>query len=410
LGNSIFRLFDKFELTNLRILFTFTEILVIVESVKIYLLFFLVLCSFIFKKNDKSEVVYFEEFNALENVSPELLEYLEEVKAKKDSGIDIFQIGDSHVQIGEFSKGFLNYFKQKDIFIQKSWYLPNLVFEDLSFANKSLKKVKGIFENEKITKKLKNLNIGLTGRTFRFANAKTILKFKYKEKISSLEFLHSFSEKLTFESNKKINSIINLISLKEQINSIRFKKLNSRFKLTIKNPYKELIEFYAMRHNFIENKLSYSNFGVGGAKFQDFIFAPKFFEQLDALKPEIIIFTLGTNDSYYTELSKQQFSKQLAEFIEKIKDISPKTELILMNVPDTYFKEAKPSHLAFVNSEIERIAEDKKCAFWNWNKIMGGNESVHKWKKRNLMDEDLLHFSSDGYLLLGELFGKAFLK
>ncbi len=379
---------------------------------KVHLIFFLTLCSFIFKKNEKSNDIYFEEFNNLENVSPQLLKYIEEIKAKKDSGIDIFHIGDSHVQIGEFSKGFLNYFTKNDIFIQKSWYLPNLIFEELSFSNKSLKKVKGKFESEKITLKFKSLNIGLTGRTFRFLDEKMFLKFKFKEKVEKIEFLHSkmvnkffvpypFYHRNPFWKWKLSDEIY--------ISKLQF-DASSKIKINIKNETKELVEFYAMRHNFVEGILSYSNFGVGGAKFQDFIFAPKFFEQLDALKPEIIIFTLGTNDSYYTELSEEQFSKQLSEFIDKIKAISPKTELILTNVPDTYFNIEKPRHLAFVNSEIERIAKDKNCAFWNWNKIMGGDESVHKWKKENLMDKDLLHFSSDGYLLLGELFAKAFLK
>ncbi|MES2589938.1 MAG: GDSL-type esterase/lipase family protein [Bacteroidota bacterium] len=377
---------------------------------KLHLLLLLGFTSFVVKKNEVSDTLYYEEFNVLENVSPQLLTYLQEIKANKNSGIDIFHLGDSHVQIGEFSKGILNVFAQKELSIQKSWYLPNLIFDDLSFTNKSLKAISGDYSDEKITHKTKSLNVGLTGRTFRFEDENTTLKFKFQEKLEKMEFLHSKNERLTFEMDKNLTIKSTFLNENQKITQIGLKNFKSKLKLSIPNQTKELVEFYAIRHNFVENQLSYSNFGVSGAKFSDFIFAPKFMEQLEALKPEIMIFTLGTNDSYYYELDHKQFTSDLESFIDKIKELSPKTELIFMSAPDTYFKNSKPKHLSFINSEIERISKVKNCAFWNWNKIMGGENSIHLWNKQNFADKDLLHLTSKGYLLLGKLFGEAFLK
>ncbi len=42
----------------------------------------------------------------------------------------------------------------------------------------------------------------------------------------------------------------------------------------------------------------YSGIGVNGAKYSDYNKYPLFFEQLKAVHPDLLVFSLGTNESY----------------------------------------------------------------------------------------------------------------
>lgn len=360
----------------------------------------------IFKDNSET-IIYFEEYNKLENINPQLQKYIQEIKS--DSAIEIFHIGDSHIQIGEFSKGFLSGLYKNKIEVENGWYLPNLIFQDLPLQKDNLKHICASFLGENITQMNKTLNIGLTGRAFHFDEKEAILKFKFIEKVSTVEFFHSQSSSVSFESNQPYFVKSNNISENLIVTEVHFKKSHLQFKIHIKNPEKEPLEFYAIKNGFKKKGVYYSNFGVSGATFQDFEFTPNFYAQLIALKPKILIITLGTNDSYKNELDQSFFSSELTSFIKKIKVNSPKTELIFMNTPDTYYENKNPPNSDFVNSEIERISKEQNCAFWNWNKIMGGKGSIQLWKEKGLTNNDLLHFSSDGYFLLGKLFSQAIL-
>jgi lysophospholipase L1-like esterase len=368
-----------------------------------YFSFLLILLfSFSFKR-DEADLEMMAN-NKLEFVSENLKNILFQLKSGQK--IDILHLGDSHVQIGEFSKGILNGLMEKGISCNKGWFLPSLIFTEL-YSNRELKRIKGKFTAENIRNN-PHLLAGVSGRTFSTLEENFSFKFSFDEKISSFQILH---EDFAFDkiSCSKGGKIINEVNKTSNLLSVSFARKVKSCRIKFNTTNKEQKDFFAMKaiKHGEENTTSYSNFGVSGAQFSDFYYAMRIYDHIELLKPQLIIITLGTNDSYFKDLNKNTFPRKLTLFIRKIKEISPKTALIFMTAPDTFYQNEKPSHLKFVNESIISVCSQEQVALWDWNKIMGGENSIHSFAQKKMVDSDLLHFNSAGYKFFGNLFIQA---
>lgn len=54
-----------------------------------------------------------------------------------------------------------------------------------------------------------------------------------------------------------------------------------------------------------------------------------------------------------------------------------------------------------------RLAKETGGAVWDQFQVMGGIESMEKWRKANLAKTDRVHFTVAGYRLIGDLFSNA---
>jgi LysM repeat protein/lysophospholipase L1-like esterase len=161
--------------------------------------------------------------------------------------------------------------------------------------------------------------------------------------------------------------------------------------------------------NTLEQGMLYHAIGVNGATFYHFSKAALFFDQLDLLEADLYIVSLGTNESSSSRFDITEFSKQMDEFLTRLKTVSPKTSIILTTNP------AIDSHqkLHSANAEqaagiIRQKAADFECALWDQKIIMG--DSMPNWQKKGLARSDGIHFTREGYALLGELLYNAILK
>jgi hypothetical protein len=50
------------------------------------------------------------------------------------------------------------------------------------------------------------------------------------------------------------------------------------------------------------------------------------------------------------------------------------------------------------------LAQQYHTGVWDMYSVMGGLNSVVLWEKSNLAQRDRVHFTREGYLLLGDLF------
>jgi hypothetical protein len=57
-----------------------------------------------------------------------------------------------------------------------------------------------------------------------------------------------------------------------------------------------------------------------------------------------------------------------------------------------------------------KLAKKYHCAVWDLHTIMGGLNSIVYWNLLGLAKKDKIHFTNQGYVLLGDLFFNAFLK
>ena len=149
----------------------------------------------------------------------------------------------------------------------------------------------------------------------------------------------------------------------------------------------------------------YHHFGVVGAQFTHLIEkAPWTSEQLQHLKPDIIIFSFGTNEAYNGKLDTLAYTQQVQAFLHKLSIACPQTAIILTTAPDTRSRNRIPPMQRPINNQLKTIAAREKLTVYDLNAAMGGWESLHIWYKNQLTISDKLHFNAAGYALQGQLF------
>lgn len=155
--------------------------------------------------------------------------------------------------------------------------------------------------------------------------------------------------------------------------------------------------------------LLYHATGINGAGFYNLMDSSKLFEQLGLLNPDLIVISLGTNDAQGT-YRNDVFESNLNRFMQMLKKHCPELPVIFTLPPDSHKRGKHNADLAKVDNAIIDYAKDHSCAWWDLGKIMGGKNSVSKWRKEQMASKDLLHYTPKGYMLQGYLFYQALVK
>ena len=121
--------------------------------------------------------------------------------------------------------------------------------------------------------------------------------------------------------------------------------------------------------------------------------------------------SIGINDAYEEDFSKESFYKNYDTLIQKIKSINPNTAILLTTNNDSYYKRKYPNKRALeVREKMFELAQNKDLALWDMFQLMGGLNSIKDWQKHKLAKKDLIHLTYDGYNLIGDLLFEAFMK
>ncbi|MEI7897581.1 MAG: GDSL-type esterase/lipase family protein [bacterium] len=159
--------------------------------------------------------------------------------------------------------------------------------------------------------------------------------------------------------------------------------------------------------------------GVNGAMFSNYLESENFVKQLSDLKPDLLIFSLGTNEAFGVKsFSPETFHSLLDSLFLQIRRSGNQAEVVLATPPGIYKSSRKkrrttykPNPLADTVSEVLRkYAADNNMALWDWYTIMGGKDAMAKWKAKKLTDRKYIHFSGKGYGIQGELLRQAMLE
>ncbi|WP_396163813.1 GDSL-type esterase/lipase family protein [Flavobacterium sp.] len=173
------------------------------------------------------------------------------------------------------------------------------------------------------------------------------------------------------------------------------------------------IDYFALNGLVLENNNSgviYHSIGVNGAKASDYNKFRLFNEQLPVLNPDLVIISLGTNESFDKQSGEQYFAN-LNQMIQGIKDKNPQACVLIMTPPPSVL------HRKYKNTFIEKYAElieenanVKNYAVWDLLQVFGGNKSIKRNASKGYMARDKVHYSKAGYEKQGELFFEAFLQ
>ncbi|MXN92201.1 LysM peptidoglycan-binding domain-containing protein [Flavobacterium sp. Sd200] len=175
----------------------------------------------------------------------------------------------------------------------------------------------------------------------------------------------------------------------------------------------EGVKEYSLSGLVLENDtpgVIYHSIGVNGAKASDYNRFPLFFEQLPALTPDLIIISLGTNESF-DKMTTPDYMAQLNTFIANVRAKNKNACILVMTPPPSLFRRKYVNtFVAAYAKEIQVQETNGNYATWDLFSEIGGLYSVPRNAARGLMSTDRVHYSKDGYEKQARLFSEAFLK
>lgn len=162
------------------------------------------------------------------------------------------------------------------------------------------------------------------------------------------------------------------------------------------------------------NGLTYLSTGVNGARITTWLErCPEFRREMSLVHPDLVILGLGINDSTMpaADFRPDRFKNNYRRLLDTILEESPDCAFIFISNNDSwrYVRRgmAHNDNGEAVRQAMFELAREYDGALWDLFGIMGGNESANEWRDAGLMKEDRLHFTREGYELLGDMLYRA---
>ena len=157
--------------------------------------------------------------------------------------------------------------------------------------------------------------------------------------------------------------------------------------------------------------ISVHGVGVNGASLSSYLRCDDFERDLSLIRPDLIIFGIGINDALEVDFEKNAFKSNYDELIQVIRRVNPDCALLFMTNNDSYKRvksrrkkkyEVNPNGLIVEDAFLE-MGKEYNAAVWDQFDIMGGLTSMQEWENAGLAKKDKVHFTNEGYKLLGDL-------
>ena len=143
----------------------------------------------------------------------------------------------------------------------------------------------------------------------------------------------------------------------------------------------------------VKKGVVFNTVGVNGATYGDFLKYSLQMEQLNSIQPDLIMISLGTNESL-SSITKEDFQKNILDLVSKFKEQNPNLPILLISPTDNRLKSQKIKEIV---SWIEESSQIKKVAFFNLYEATGGSGYFKKALNKKEANTDGVHFLRPGY-------------
>lgn len=152
----------------------------------------------------------------------------------------------------------------------------------------------------------------------------------------------------------------------------------------------------------------YANMGVNGASSGSFLKCNEFVNELKSIPPDLVIFSLGVNDTHDANFTKQAFMAKYDSLIALVKKASPDCAILFTTVTDNYMtRKAANKRPIKAQEAMFELMEKHNAVVYDLYAVMGGYKSISKWYKAGLANKDKVHFNGKGYTIVGNLMFEA---
>lgn len=339
---------------------------------------------------------------------------------KKKKWLTVAHIGGSHVQGGTWSNTFISNL-QNELKPSGGGYFifpyklakTNSPHYASSFTNGNWKKCRCVGKDY-------CLPLGMCGMSVTNNDSATIFGIALTKRslikgFNSIKVYHNFNP--SFEFN---------ISSKHNLQAIRIDKKDLGYtqfdiEMPIDSLSFDLVRLDTLQRDFIlygfgvesnmTNGIYLAALGANGASSSSFLRCNYFSEQLKTISPDLVIISLGVNDTQSKDFGKDDYIENYDSLITKIKEVNPDVAILLTTTTDNFIRRKTSNKRPIKAQEaMFELMQKHQIAVWDLYSIMGGYKSILQWTKAGLASKDRVHFSNKGYTILGNMMAEALLK
>ena len=152
----------------------------------------------------------------------------------------------------------------------------------------------------------------------------------------------------------------------------------------------------------------YHAIGANGARVEHYLNSKIFWEQLRALEPDLIIISLGTNETVPTSFRADAFAEKIRQMVDLALEASPESSVLLTTPPDALRQRAQAnSSMPAASQALMQLAWEHDYSAWDFLGVMGGSGSIFSWQRQGLAQPDGIHLTKPGYELQARLLHQA---
>lgn len=340
---------------------------------------------------------------------------------KGDGKLKIVHIGGSHIQVDIYSDRMRKRLQTFHPGINggRGFVFPYRIAGTTNPSNYRVR-YSGKWESCKNIEKNKQCSLGLSGITVTTRDTSASFSIKLTDRSATrydFNMIRIFSENDSSAFSFEVNTCCNIIEVVEN------KELG--YKLYKLDQYTDSVHLSlkkedSLQHHFIlygmslENEdpgVIYHSIGINGAKLNSYLRCNLMNKHLKALDPDWIILSIGTNDAYSRYFKPEEYFHQYDSLVSVITEAIPDAAILLTVPNDSYlYRRYVNRNTEKVKEVIRQIATRHNSGVWDFYTVMGGLNSIIAWQYFNLARSDRIHFTVNGYLLIGDLFFDAFLR
>lgn len=337
--------------------------------------------------------------------------------------VSIVHLGDSHVQAGFFSQPLRRTLEQKCDLSGYGWVGGHKLYGSNQVGELKFLATPRRWATERLTQVAGCSTPGPGGLVFKPGNAHHLLNIETQDgslfnrvlvyRTADTAPMQDY-DKAVLRGSCRVNDII--------VDTLELRKPSSSITLQGNGRNAKYFGWQLMN---TEQKLLFHAIGLNGARLDHYAVS-QYTDALQALRPRLIIVSLGSNDAYTYKWETAEVEWRVRSLIQKLRESCPDVRLLLTTPPPAYIRKAytvrrnrkrvKQYHL-YPNENtrkmaelIMRIAGKEHCAAFNLYGALGGIEVLPALKKSGEISADGIHYSHQGYARHGKLLATALLK
>jgi len=152
--------------------------------------------------------------------------------------------------------------------------------------------------------------------------------------------------------------------------------------------------------------LIYHNIGTVGSMASNFNANPLFFEQFPILKPDLVIISLGTNESF-NAVTTEKYIENMELFINNIRKFCPDVPVLITTPPISLLPGRKFN--TYILEYTHALFKKDNIALWDLYSFLSGLMGPEKNLAAIKITGDKVHYTMEGYIDQGTAFANDFL-